>query len=195
VIKRLGFYLSESLINELSRNKSLPDVRNLVPKGSKMSNKMPSSDMYVVCLCACVCVCVFASCILFVSSPVRVSPFWPSLSFVHIVSDEYYFFNDCLPCTKRVLPCSEPREKQHGALLEGYLRKVGGKSRKKPGHWQKRYFVLRPSSLSYYKKPPKKSASRAKGMIELTTVTSVTAADSITRKLNRYVMRWLPFSS
>jgi len=126
VVKRLGFYLSESLICELSKNKSIPDVRSFVPNVGSSANRRSSSSEI------------------------------------------------------------ELREKQPGALLEGYLRKVGGKNRKKPGHWQKRYFVLHPASLSYYKKPPKKNIGKVKGVIELSNVVSVTQADSITRKLNSF---------
>src|SRR5690242_10403518 len=37
------------------------------------------------------------------------------------------------------------------AVKAGYLQKTGGKNKKSPGHWQKRWFALRDTALSYYK--------------------------------------------
>jgi PH domain len=72
-------------------------------------------------------------------------------------------------------------------LKQGYLRKVGGKNRKRPGNWQRRWFVLkRDGALDYFKKQPTKAGKEPVSSIDAKSATLLETCDDVTKKLNSF---------
>eukprot|EP01104_Vermistella_antarctica_P001794 TRINITY_DN1190_c0_g1_i1.p1 TRINITY_DN1190_c0_g1~~TRINITY_DN1190_c0_g1_i1.p1 ORF type:complete len:611 (+),score=156.29 TRINITY_DN1190_c0_g1_i1:172-2004(+) len=70
-------------------------------------------------------------------------------------------------------------DRDNVTIAQGFLFKTGGKDRKKPGHWQKRFFILTRKTLSYFRNP---RHTKAAGTIDASSIEEVTKADGLTRK-------------